>query len=123
MPQDSQGRYRPPPEPSAAAAMPLLLRDASDATAGFDTTDIDSIIGVLTVTAAAGTNPTLDLECQTSADGTNFYKVAQFPQTTAAATADSQEFGPLGVSTRWRWVIGGADTPSFTFSVTASMDR
>jgi hypothetical protein len=70
-----------------------------------------------------GTNPTLDVILQTTADGTNYYTVAAFVQKTAAATADSKAFGPLGSLSRWAWTIGGTSTPTFTFSISTTLDR
>jgi hypothetical protein len=59
---------------------------------------------------------------QTTADGTNYYTVGSFAQL-AAAGAEAKVFGPLGNTSRWRWTIAGTDTPTFTFSIAATVDR
>lgn len=123
MPQDSKGRYIPDDETLAAAAVASAARTATATGTAFDTDNLDSITGTLTVTAASGTNPTLDVTLETTGDGTNYYTVGAFTQKTAAATADAKVFGPLGALSRWKWTIGGTDTPSFTFSISATADR
>ena len=59
----------------------------------------------------------------TTADGTNFYTVLAFPQHANTTTGVARVFGPLGSSSRWKWTIGGTDTPSFTFAISATADR
>lgn len=69
----------------------------------------------LAVTAASGTLPTLDVEIQTSPDGSTWTAVASFTQKT---TTGSQHklFAPLDRYVRAACTIGGT-TPSFTFSL------
>lgn len=122
-PQDSQGRFVPDAETLSTAAVASAARTATATGTAFSTANLDSITGTLTVTAAAGTNPTLDVTLETTADGTNYYTAGSFTQKTAAATADAKVFGDLGSLSRWKWTIGGTDTPSFTFSIAATADR
>lgn len=122
MPQDSQGRYVASDETLAAGAVASAARTATGTGTAFDTEGADNISGTLTVTAASGTNPTLDVTLETTADGTNYYTVGSFTQKTGTATADAKVFGPVGSLSRWKWTIGGT-TPSFTFSISATEDR
>lgn len=86
----------------------------------------------LDVTAASGTTPTLDVVVQDSLDGTNWNTVGTFSQKTAASR-EVINIGPRGDAqpagfawpfhprkVRIQWTIGGT-TPSFTFSVLASL--
>src|SRR5688500_13732988 len=117
MPFDSNSQWYNSPENLAAAAVASAARTATATGTAFSTADIDSLNATLTVTAASGTDETLDVTLETTADGTNYYTVAQaFPQQTAAATV-SRIFADLGTLSRWKWTIGGTDTPSFTFSI------
>lgn len=122
MPQDSQGRYVPSNETFTAAAIASAAKGSTANGTAFDTAGLDSINATLTVTAVSGTSPTLDLSLQTTADGTNYYTVGSFTQATGA-TSEAKIFGPLGATSRWRWVIGGSATPTVTFSVSATADR
>lgn len=123
MPQDAQGRYVPDAESlSGGAAVASAARTETGTGTAFSTAGLDSITGTLTVTAASGTTPTLDVTLETTADGTNYYTAGSFVQKTATATADAKVFGDLGSSSRWKWTIGG-ETPSFTFSISATADR
>lgn len=121
MTQDSQGRYVPPNETSTDAAVASAARTATGTGSAFSTANIDSINATLAITAASGTSPTLVLNLETSADGTNFYVAGSFPQQTTTATV-ARVIGDLGATSRWAWTIGGT-TPSFTFSVSATADR
>ncbi len=123
MPQDSQGRYVPTDDTLTTAAVASAARTATATGTAFDTDNLDAVTGTLTVTVASGTNPTLDVTLETTADGTNYYTVGAFVQKTAAATADAKVFGDLGALSRWKWTIGGTDTPTFTFSISATADR
>jgi hypothetical protein len=121
--QDDKGRYIPPSEAlPAAATIASAARTATANGTAFATDNVDEIVGTITVTAASGTNETLDVTLETTADGTNYYTVGAFTQKTAAATAEAKVFGPVGSLSRWRWVIGGTDTPSFTFSIAATAE-
>jgi hypothetical protein len=123
MPQDSQGRYVPDAETVATGAVASAARTATATGTAFSTADLDSLTGTLTVTVVSGTNPTMDVTLETTADGTNYYTVGAFVQKTAAATADAKIFAPLGSLSRWKWTIGGTDTPTFTFSISATANR
>jgi hypothetical protein len=122
MPQDDKGRYVPDAETLSGAAVASAARTATGTGTAFSTAGLDNITGTLTVTAASGDTPTLDVTLETTADGTNYYTAGSFTQKTTTATADSKVFGDLGSSSRWKWTIAGA-TPSFTFSISATADR
>ena len=122
MPQDDQGRYVAPEETRAGQQVASAARTATANGTAFDTSDVDEITATLDVTAASGTDETLDVILQTTADGTNYYTAGSFAQKTAAA-AESKVFTGLGSLSRWRWTIGGTDTPTFTFSVAATFEK
>ena len=121
MPQDSQGRYYESEQTSTDAAVASAARTATGTGTAFSTASIDEITATLTITAASGTNPTLDLTLETTADGTNYYTAGTFPQQTGTATV-ARVIDGLGATSRWKWTIGGT-TPSFTFSVAATAER
>jgi len=107
-------------------------------------TDIQNLLIRLSVTAASGTSPTLDVYFQQSLDGGNTWvDVARFPQVTGAlsnphylslavgadnriasnvgdGTISANSIGTSLISNVWRvrWNIGGT-SPSFTFAVDA----
>lgn len=120
--QDSQGRYVPPNESSSAASLASATKTATGTGTAFATDQVDSLNATLVVSAASGTTPTLDLTLETTADGTNFYDVASFPQQTTTNAGVARIFGPVGSSCRWKWTIAGT-TPSFTFAVTTTVAR
>jgi len=120
--QDPQGRYVTPSESPTTAQLASAARTTSTNGTAFDTSNVDSLNGKLVITARSGTNPTLDVVLETTADGTNYYTVLAFPQQTNTTTGVSRVFGPLGATSRWKWTVGGTDTPSFTFAVTATTD-
>ncbi|GIW67880.1 MAG: hypothetical protein KatS3mg096_748 [Candidatus Parcubacteria bacterium] len=106
--------------------------------------DMKNVLVRLSVSAASGTSPTLDVYFQQSLDGgQTFVDVAHFLQVTAAltnphylnlavgannsissgvgdGTIAANSLGTSLVSNVWRikWVIGGT-SPSFTFAVDA----
>jgi hypothetical protein len=121
--QDSQGRYVTPAETPSAAQLASAARTTSTNGTAFDTSGVDSVSAALVITARSGTNPTLDVVLETTADGTNYYTVLAFPQQTNTTTGVARVFGPLGSLSRWKWTVGGTDTPSFTFAITAGVDR
>jgi hypothetical protein len=117
-PLNEQGNYVPADTTLVAGSVASGARTASGTGAAFETVSADSIEGFLSVTAASGTTPTLDVRLETSLDaGTTWSTVAAFTQITAVGTRN-KVFGPLGDSCRWAWTIGGT-TPSFTFAVAA----
>lgn len=83
--QDSQGRYIPPAETLTAGLLASAARTTSTNGTAFDTPDAISLTATLNVTDRDGTNPTLDVELQTSGDGSTYEKVAQFTQVTGGA--------------------------------------
>jgi len=123
MPQDSQGRYVPDNESPAGAQLASAARTTSTNGTAFDTAGVDAINATLVVSAVTGTNPTLDVVLETTADGTNYYTVGTFAQQTSTQAGLARVFGPLGATSRWKWTIGGTATPTFTFAITATADR
>jgi hypothetical protein len=123
MPQDDQGRYVAPEETRAGQQVASAARTATANGTAFDTSDVDEITGSVVVTAASGTNPTLDVILQTTADGTNYYTAGSFTQKTAITAAEVKVFTGLGSLSRWKWTIGGTDTPSFTFAISATFEK
>lgn len=85
---------------------------------------------VCVASAKTGTNPTLDLDLQSSLDNTNWVTVKSFSQLTdtgnAAITVAKSEDATTGVSwgpyLRIKWTIGGTNTPGYTFKVDAWED-
>jgi hypothetical protein len=122
MPQDDKGRYYEAEETRTTQQVASAARTATANGTAFDTADVDEITGTLDVTVVSGTNPTLDVILQTTADGTNYYTVGAFTQKVATG-AEARVFTGLGSLSRWRWTIGGTGTPTFTFSVAAAMER
>lgn len=121
-PLDRKGNYVPGDDSRPDAAVASGARTATGTGSAFSTQDADSIEATLTVTAASGTTPTLDVTLETSIDdGSTWDTVGAFSQKTAAGS-DGHVFGPLGDLCRWRWTIGGT-SPSFTFSVAAESNR
>lgn len=122
--QDPQGRYVPDSETSTVAALASAARTSSSNGSSFSTAGIQSLNATLVVSAASGTNETLDVVLQTSADGTNFYDLEPaFPQQTGTTAGVARVIDGLGNTSRWKWTIGGTDTPSFTFAISATAER
>lgn len=72
---------------------------------------------MLSVTAASGTTPTLDVRFSDTLDGgASWNTLASFTQATAPGSQVVNYTGPFSDTLRVSWVIGGV-TPSFTFSV------
>lgn len=120
MPFDSGGVWYNDNEDRGDVAS--AARTASGTGTAFSTADVNEVHGTLTVSAASGTSPTLDVRLETTADGTNYYTVGSWSQITSTATANAKVFGPVGDLSRWAWTIGGT-TPSFTFTIDSSVDR
>ena len=99
---------------AAAAA-----RTATAAGAAFEVGNHRNVVATLAVTAASGTDETLDVVLETSdaADGT-WRTLGSFAQKTAAGT-ERKSFPGADRFIRAKWTLGGTDTPSFTFSVVA----
>lgn len=110
---------------SSAAGVELL--SALARTANANGTGVDtwakgrpqSSICVLSIGAASGTTPTLDVKIQDSADNSSWADVsgAAFAQKTAAAFAELN----VGQTRRYIRAVGtvGGTTPSFTYAVIA----
>jgi len=75
---------------------------------------------VLDITAASGTNPTLDVSIVTydKASG-KWVTLYSFAQKTEAGTTPYNITANLGYKIAVVWTIGGTETPSFTFSLGA----
>lgn len=117
----TDGTHYEKPVARTAPDLASAARTASANGTAFNTEDIDEIHADLTITAVAGTNPTLDvrLETKTKTDA-DWYTAGTIPQQTAATPGGNpvgRVFGDLGDQCRWAWTIGGTDTPSFTFSI------
>ena len=121
MPVDQKGRHYEGDEARADAAVASAARTASATGTAFNTEDATAFEATLTVSAASGTAPLLDVRLETTVDGTNYYTVGSFGQKTASAT-EAKAFGPLGDTCRWAWTVAGT-TPSFTFSISAEAQR
>jgi hypothetical protein len=121
MSQDSTGRYYEGAETDTTKALSSAARTASGTGTAFTVEDVTDIEGTLTISAASGTTPTLDVRLETTVDGTNYYTVGSFSQKTTTGS-EARAFGPLGQLARWAWTVGGT-TPSFTFAITAKVDR
>lgn len=120
--QDSQGRYIAPEESVTGAQLASAARTTSSNGTAWDTSGVDEVTAAFTVSASSGTNPTMDMVLETSADGTAYYTVGSFTQKTTTTAAETKVFGPLGDLSRWKWTVGGT-TPSFTCAIVATVDR
>jgi hypothetical protein len=79
----------------------------------------NSLGAVVNVTAASGTNPTLDLTLQESQDaGATWSDVYQLQRITATGTVTVPNMLFTGTR-RWKWTVGGT-SPSFTLSIIAT---
>lgn len=76
----------------------------------------------LDVTAVSGTTPSLTLAVEKSADGTTWTAADTFPARTTTGAVTRDIYGGGFNRLRVSWTITGT-TPSFTFSVTAGVDR
>jgi hypothetical protein len=77
-------------------------------------------VALITGGAVTGTNPTLDLKIQHSADGTNWVDLISFTQITASsaveykfAAAATDYLKPLLPFARANYTIGGTASPTF----------
>lgn len=70
---------------------------------------------VLVVSANSGTDETLDVTVETSADGSTWYTSGTFTQATGTGT--QRKAFLLDRFVRVAWTIGGTDTPKFTFDL------
>jgi hypothetical protein len=121
-PLDEQGNYVPPDRPRNDADVASAARTTTGSSTAFDVGSAESFEAVLTVSAASGTTPTLNIALETSIDnGATWQSVGAFAQKTGVAT-ENKVFGPLGDRCRWTWTIGGT-TPSFTFAIDAEANE
>lgn len=81
-----------------------------------ETGDRGTLRLTLTVTAASGTSPTLDVSIETSHDGTTWRSLGAFAQKTTVVT-ERKSFTGADRFVRATYTIGGT-TPSLTFAVT-----
>lgn len=88
-------------------------------TAAIDVSGADELSVFLSVTAASGTSPTLDVVIQDSPDGLLWYDKESFTQATAV-TSEAKRLTNFGKFVRVKYTIGGTDTPTFTFEVKAT---
>lgn len=112
------------PIPVSAAAALLIstphasaARTATGQTTGIDYTIYKELIVELSVSAASGTVPALDVKVQVSDDNTNWFdEGTAFAQITAASTPAVKKLTNFGSWVRFVYTITGT-TPSFTFSI------
>lgn len=99
----------------------LTTETATGTGTGHDSGAASSNGGVahLHVTAASGTDPTLDVTVQESTDGSSWVDLVTFDQATAAGGQRKTVDGSVARHLRAIWTIGGTD-PSFTFAVAFS---
>lgn len=91
-------------------------RTATFNSASIELGDLPTMCIDLTVSAASGTTPTLDVTIQTSKDNATWRTVASFAQKTGVST-ERKSFTGCDRFVRANCVIGGT-TPSFTFDIT-----
>jgi hypothetical protein len=102
-------------QPFASAA-----RTATATSSTFEIYGAETLVCYLSVTAASGTTPTLDVKFQDSPDGgTTWFDIAgaTFTQATGTTTQVVSASRKFARKIRCVATIGGT-TPSFTFSVT-----
>lgn len=82
----------------------------------------DGYVGLVSVAAITGTNPTLDIKIQHSADNANWVDLLTFTQLVSGSanttahkfpTTATDHLIPLLSYVRATWTIGGTDTPTF----------
>jgi hypothetical protein len=115
-PLDRQGNYYADEVLRADAAVASAARTTTATGTAFNVDNAESFEAFLSITAASGTTPTLDVVLETTVNGVDWYEVDAFAQKTGV-DEDARAFGPLGDQARWKWTIGGTDTPTFTFSI------
>lgn len=100
-----------------ANTIPITLASgviaATTTSASFELGDRVQMRLNLTVSAAAGTSPTLDVALSTSPDAVTWTAVASFTQATAAGTSH-KVFTGLDRFVRVVETIGGTGSPTFT---------
>lgn len=81
---------------------------------------VGAMTATLTVSAASGTTPTLDVIVEHSHDGTTWATLGSFTQATAAG-AETKTFSPIRRHVRGKATVGGT-TPLFSFTLSADLD-
>ena len=84
-----------------------------------DTAHRRTLALALVITAASGTNPTLDVTVQTSRDGSTWYTAGTFTQATTTGT--QRKVFALDRYVRAQWTIAADANPSFTFSLAGEL--
>jgi hypothetical protein len=103
--------------PGTIADVASLALTATATTAALTPTFGCSYEVNIPVTAATGTNPTLDVTIEESDDaGTNWFRVYDFPRITATGIYRSPKLPLTGNRVRYVQTVGGT-TPSFTRAV------
>jgi hypothetical protein len=82
-----------------------------------DVSGIDELSVYLDISAASGTEPTIDVVIQDSPDGTNWYDHTTFSQKTAVGK-DAKRISNFGKFMRAKYTIAGTN-PSFTAGIVA----
>lgn len=93
-------------------------RSASGYSNAINAGEYEEAVFYLNVTAAEGTNPTLDLTLELSPDNTTWYTTGTtFTQSTGAVKRLLTVASGLGMFARMAYTIGGTNTPKFTFEL------
>lgn len=109
---------------SSSAGIPLTASDVASGAITSTTTTADRIptngisyTSIIVVTAASGTNPTLDVAIEESDDsGVNYFRVYEFPRITGAGVYRSPLLPLTTGRIRYVQTVGGT-TPSFTRAI------
>jgi hypothetical protein len=111
--------FAPAASKTYRTAFASAARTATANSDAFDVGDSTSLVAYLSVTAASGTSPTLDVKFQDSPDGgTTWFDIAglAFTQATGATAEVKVATRVYSKTVRCVATIAGT-TPSFTFSV------
>lgn len=120
-PTNRLGNWYPDEEARLDANVASAARTVTGTSAVFKVEEAESLEASLSVTAASGTSPTLNVALETRVGTGGWYQVDAFAQKTGVSE-DARPFGPLGDECRWAWTIAGT-TPSFTFAVNVVADN
>ena len=101
---------------------PSAARTASGYTGTVDVNRFSSCDLSLVISAASGTDETLDVTVEQSQDGSNFVVTDTYAQAVGTGTALKQNVRVSGNVMRIHYVIGGT-TPSFTSDVRGSFKK
>lgn len=103
-----------------AVLAPSAARTTSTSGPVLPTQSDDTARLTLNVTASGGTTPTLDVDIETSADGTSWSTVDSFAQATGTGS-QRLVVSSLDRFVRANWSIGGGGGQTFTFSVAGEL--